>query len=448
MHPLPFSQQEAKQGLSRRDLLQGASAGIAATVAASILSGCSPPQQTAERAAGSGVSPASMPKGFSREEIERRWQRVRERMKQERLDCLITPPQAENNADIRFLTDTPAGWVVFPLEGNVIALFDGERAAESAKAKKDWGIDVRWEVPEGRWSAAVVDCLRGLKMEQARIGVGNLSGVLRNDEGGLSYTTFDRIRKALPRATVESASDLLMRVKLVHSEEEIAVFEKVQAVSESGLRALMEMARPGAVHRDVWIHVYHTMLAASGEPPSRLSFRAGGEGNSALGLPLDEVMRAGAIVNQEIDGTVLGIRSQCNQSFCVGSPAPADWPSAARYCIDLYDSMVEWIAPGKSFQDLMELYRQKVQERAGQNVRAGGVMVHTGGWGDGPRLGVGRTEGLDDLRIEAGMIFTMKPSVPIQDTTPTAQFGDAVVVTEKGARRLGKRKLEVITLGA
>ena len=75
-------------------------------------------------------------------------------------------------------------------------------------------------------------------------------------------------------------------------------------------------------------------------------------------------------------------------------------------------------------------------------------MVHTGGWGDGPRLGVGRTEGLDDLLIEAGMIFTMKPSVPIKDLDQSAQFGDAVVVTENGARRLGKRNLEVLTIGA
>ncbi|MCZ6753331.1 MAG: hypothetical protein O7E51_16085, partial [Acidobacteria bacterium] len=70
------------------------------------------------------------------------------------------------------------------------------------------------------------------------------------------------------------------------------------------------------------------------------------------------------------------------------------------------------------------------------------------GWGDGPRFGVGRMEGLDDLLIEAGMVFTMKPNVPIRDTSPAAQFGDAVLVTENGARRLGKRKLEVITAGA
>lgn len=450
MQAQPFLREGVKEELSRRDLLRGASATVAATVAASVLSGCSQPQQPAPGTGGAETpSAASMPKGFSREELQRRWQLLRERMKERRLDCLICPQQAENNADVRFLTDTrdAPNWVLFPVEGNLTALYDGDRAAAGAIPKKDWGMNVVWE-GQGPWSARVIDALRQSGMTQARIGVGNLSGVLRNEEGGLSYTMFDRIRRAFPRATFESVADLMMRVKLVHSPEEIAVFEKVQAVSEAGLRALLEMARPGVVHRDVWVHVYHTMLAASGEPPTRLSFTAGAEGNVSRGFPLDEPLRAGLIVNQELDGTVLGIRSQVNHSFLLGSPAPADWPSAAQYCIDLYNSMVDWIKPGKSFKDLLALYRDKVQQRSGESARPGGVMVHTGGWGDGPRLGAARTEGLDDLMIEAGMIFTMKPSVPIRDTRPSAQFGDAVVVTETGARRLGKRKLEVLTVGA
>ncbi|MCH8268227.1 MAG: aminopeptidase P family N-terminal domain-containing protein, partial [Acidobacteria bacterium] len=243
MHAHPSSHQEAKQGLSRRDLLQGASAGIAATLAAGVLSSCSQSQQPASGTAGSG-SPASMPQGFSGEELQRRWLLVRERMRQQGLDCLITPRQAENNADILYLTDSPmAGWAIFPLEGNVIALFGSQRDRLFAADKRAEGIDARSGPWRGQWSAGVIEALRDLDMGQARIGVGNLSEVLRSAEGGVSYTTFDLIRKAFPRARFDSAAGLLRRVKLVHSEEEIAVFEKVQAVSEAGLQALMEVAR-------------------------------------------------------------------------------------------------------------------------------------------------------------------------------------------------------------
>ena len=46
------------------------------------------------------------------------------------------------------------------------------------------------------------------------------------------------------------------------------------------------------------------------------------------------------------------------------------------------------------------------------------------------------------------MVFTIKPRIRIKAVeTPTAQFGDAVVVTANGARRLGTRKLEILSLG-
>ena len=52
-----------------------------------------------------------------------------------------------------------------------------------------------------------------------------------------------------------------------------------------------------------------------------------------------------------------------------------------------------------------------------------------------------------DLVIEPGMVFTIKPRVPIPGLpTPSTQIGDGVLITEKGAERLGRRKLEPITV--
>src|ERR1035437_3491280 len=108
----PMSDEPAK-GLSRRELLHGASAGVAAKFAAAVLHQSATPAEAAQqRKPASSLTPASMPKGFSRAEIERRWKNVRERMKQSNFDCLIVPERPEGNADIKYLTEMPAGWVV------------------------------------------------------------------------------------------------------------------------------------------------------------------------------------------------------------------------------------------------------------------------------------------------------------------------------------------------
>lgn len=384
-----------------------------------------------------------MPKGFSRQEMQRRWKNVRQRMKENHLDCLLVAPRAEGNADVKYLTEMPAGWVILPYEGKVIAISETSQRREGSAQKDDSEIEVR-TVDDGQWSPAIIDALRETKVAQSHIGIGNLVDVFRNLEGGVSYTTLDRVRKAFPRAQFSSAVDLLMRAKLARSDEEIAVLEKASEVSEAGLQAMMETAQPGALHREVWLNIYRAMVSASGELPTRIAIRAGAEANTSQGRPLEETIRAGQILNQEISGTVLGYGSQVNQSVCVGAPPPADWASAAQYCLDLFHSLVDWIAPGKSFKEFLELYRTKAEARG--SGRAGSVVFHTGGANDGPRWGPTRKEGLD-LILETGMVFTIKPRVPIKDTSPFAQYGDPVVVTEKGARRLGKRKLDVRTVG-
>ncbi len=72
------------------------------------------------------------------------------------------------------------------------------------------------------------------------------------------------------------------------------------------------------------------------------------------------------------------------------------------------------------------------------------MLFHSAGLGDGPRMGLMRQE-TPDLLIEPTMVFTLKPRILIKGAQPTAQIGDPVLVTETGARRLGKRKLEVIS---
>ncbi len=459
------------QSVSRREVLVGASAGLAASLTGSVLPAWSQSNPAAPGGAGASnaktVSPANMPKAWSAGEFRRRWQNIRQAMKQNRFDCLIVPQhitqamihdRQDGDADVQYLTGIPAGWVVFPVEGKITAI--SSRVASLLAQKRPIpglvmttmfadnapDIEVRYTEKEGLWSPAVIDCLREHKMEQARIGVGSLADLFRNTEGSVIYTSLDRIQKTFPQAHFESAVDILWRTKLVHSAEEIAVLEKATQVSEVGINAMMKSARPGAVHRDIWLNMWRAMVEASGERPWRLSISARGSGNASFGFPLDDVFGAGQILGQECSGSVLGYGSQVNHSVLLGGPSPADWVPAGQYCIDLFHTLLDRVAPGKSVKEFCDFFGDKLKARG--VARPGGVLIHSGGLADLPRCGPGRMEGGDDLTFQAGMVFDLKPSVPIKQTRTRAEFGDSVVVTEKGVRRLGNRKMELITLGA
>lgn len=224
-----------------------------------------------------------------------------------------------------------------------------------------------------------------------------------------------------------------------------AVLEKATEVSETDLQAMIETARPEAVHRDVWLSMHRAMVEASGERPWRLSISSHGGGNASFGFPLDEVMREGQILSQECSGSVLGYGSQVNHSVVFGSRAPTDRSAAGQYCLDLFHTLADRFAPGKSIKEFCDFFGEKLRARG---ARAGRVLIHSSGLGDLPRWGPRRLEGGDDTVFHAGMVFDLKPTVPVKQTGTSAQFGDSLVVTEKGTRRLGKRKMELIAVGA
>ena len=232
--------------LSRRNLFRRASTGMAGSLLFSSRQSMQADTTSARVRTGPTLNPASMPKVWSLGEIQRRWQKVRERMKASNLDCLlVTYRQIEGGSDpdVQYLIASGAptlglcaNWVVFPYDGKVTAIFPQGLANPPAIANyEQLGMELIGAKSEQErlFSPAIIESLKKLGMSQARIGVGSLVDVPRSLEGSVGYTTYDRVLKAFPQAKFESAADLLMRVKLVKSQEEIAVLDKATQVAEN-----------------------------------------------------------------------------------------------------------------------------------------------------------------------------------------------------------------------
>ena len=103
---------------------------------------------------------------FSIAERDRRWQAVRELMREQNLDVIVTPQNSGHSADYqantRYLTHCGGGEpdlaAVFPLEGNVTAI--ATSAAPRWPTVQDWVTDVR----EARrnYGRAIVERLKEL----------------------------------------------------------------------------------------------------------------------------------------------------------------------------------------------------------------------------------------------------------------------------------------------
>ena len=442
---------KTNHGVTRRNLLQGASLGVAASIVSPALSGWSQTDKAAHQAApaksGAKLMPSQLPAAWSVDEIHRRWQAVREQMKAANYDCLLVCQhhsgemiieRQDGDADVEYLTGItlPFKWVIFPLDGKVTVLSTGQiRREPEEKLAQDRGIEIK--ISDSSWSKGIIDSLKERGLTGARIGVTNLLDSSRQPEGEVAYTTYDRVLKAFPQAKFVPDADILGRVQILHSPEEIQVFEKAVQVGEIGLRAMFATAHPNVIHRVVWLAMFNAMVNASGERPWRLSINTGGGGNSALNRPLEKVLKAGDVLTQECTGTVLGYGTQVNHSIVIGSPAPPDWADAAKDALATFHDMLALVVPGKTVADICVPFDKRLVARG---EKAGALVIHSGGLGTMPRGGsVGE---VGKLVLQTGMVFDIKPVFTLKDGS-NVQFGDSIVVTEAGARRLGTRKMVV-----
>jgi hypothetical protein len=241
--------------------------------------------------------------------------------------------------------------------------------------------------------------------------------------------------------------------------------EKADEVAELGVRVMIENARPGVSLQDLYLKMYLAILHASDLSPS-IAFTIGGGGGGGRRMlgsfseprggppPSSQMLPAKTMMRQEITGFVLGYGQQVMHSVYMGSPAPKEWDAAGKYCVEVFDKLLDFIRPGKTMKELNDYYIKLLAAKGFEYDKTDdNVFFH---FGDGPRMGPNRKEG-KDLVVEEGWVFhTLKPMVPFgpnpstmhaRNTSAYAQFGDGVLVTANGSRRLGKRKFDVVTLG-
>src|SRR5215208_7535488 len=122
----------------------------------------------------SGERGLGLPK-FSRPERDRRWGRVRELMREEKLDAVIGFPNQSHwdqfQADIRYLTHIGGNQtevaMVFPLKGEVTAFVRGANEIEWWQIAQDWTSDIR---PSRReWGPPLIGRMQELKLDRGRI---------------------------------------------------------------------------------------------------------------------------------------------------------------------------------------------------------------------------------------------------------------------------------------
>ena len=331
----------------------------------------------------SGERGFGLPK-FSRSERERRWGRVRELMRQEKLDALIGFPNQSHwdqfQADIRYLTHIGGHQtevaVVFPLTGEVTAFVRGANEIEWWNIAQDWVQDIR---PSRRsWGEPVVERMKELKLDKARIGVSGLSGLLRAPEGTVVTGMLEKVRRAFPQAQIDNATEILQDARSIKGAEEVAWMERAAEILDKVVAAILTKARPGVMENEMVAAIWQTIIANGGDYPSMTHWGAGDGVPWACRIAPHRPLQAGDMINTELEAKYGGYISQTVQAACLGK-IPLELQRAFATSVKVFDELVQFMKPGTTHRQVVGFYQKLVRE-AGFIPK--GMLLHGRGIGE------------------------------------------------------------------
>jgi Xaa-Pro dipeptidase len=395
---------------------------------------------------------------FSIAERDRRWLAVRALMREQNLDVIVTPQNSGHSADYqantRYLTHCGGGEpdvaAVFPIEGEVTAI--ATSAAPRWPTVQDWVTDVR----EARrnYGRVIVERLKELNVERGRIGITGLGDVegTRTPEGTIFYGTWKQIREAFPQADLVDATVILDEVRYVKSQEEINVLVKSMEINELAMQAEVETAKAGVKDWEVWAAVHYAMTRNGSELPVHCFWVSGRNPKRTLTRPSMRLLERGDVIINEIEASWIGYRSQGVQPVFVEvvNPVQAELIKVQR---EVFNRVLENLKPGVTVGELADLTKRTAASAVPKtgpaaSARADLTMHGRGAGDDGPIITPhARSPKQLGVAMRENMVFICKPSAVSADGEYICQWGDTVMVTKNGGRRLGKRPHDLAVSG-
>jgi Xaa-Pro dipeptidase len=357
---------------------------------------------------------------------ERDWRhaRLRAEMAEQELAGLLAFAPAWRRENVRYLTGAPLraslALAYLPAAGEPTA-FAADRSDELAIA-----------------AAGLVDDVRPLELPD----LGELVARLREDAPAgrfgiahaelVPHAIWSALERGLPEATLESATALMDRVRLVKSDWEIAQLRRCAEMCDSGWAALLESLRPGAAEYEIVAEV-EASLKAAGAEDNFMIIASGGDEVRGMTPPSDRRLEVGDMVRTELTPQFAGYWAQICRSAVLGPASSAQQESFELFEEALSEGLAA-VRPGATAHDVAKA-ENDVFRRHGYGEYCTSEYTRVRGHGHGLHLDeVPIVEGVETV-LEENAVLIVHPNT----YTPVAGYhvhGDPVVVTRDGPEPL------------
>jgi Xaa-Pro aminopeptidase len=378
-------------------------------------------------------------------EFQERARRVQAELARRGLDALLTFGNEAEPAFVRYLSDYwPAfetAGVLVPVEGSPLLLIGPESLAYAQSRSK---IDQIRQILEYREAAEpeypgkALDTFTGVFDEVSRG-----KGLKRLGIVGYPVTSvpvYEAVRAAMAGGEIVRADDILIELRAVKSENELALLREAFRISEQAMEAVLEGIKPGMAEVQVvgiaQEAIYRLGAEYEGHPLYVLSGR---NSANAIGRPTHKKLEEGEIIQLNIGARVGGYSSSVGRPIVLGH-MPEEEGKLLKMGLDAANKTMEIMRAGVPARDVALTIEEYITDR---------------GFGDcilyGPCHGLGLME-CEHPWIETNSDYLLQENYTFQVDSflHTQEYGarweDGVRVTKDGVEQFSTYRRELIVV--
>ena len=251
------------------------------------------------------------------------------------------------------------------------------------------------------------------------------------------------LKAMLGEALVAEPADLVGRLKLVKSRQELEYHRKSAELAGAAWRALLAAVAEGRSELELAGAAYAALLkGGSGIPASTMNLMTGPRSCFALGGPTERRQRRGDTGLVEIGGAYRRYTSTLGRQWVLGRPGPrlVELHGIVREASDAAMAEMRDGAPAiAAHEALKRVFVEAGLDRYRQHTSGYGMAPgFPPSWGEGPSL----FGGSQDL-LEAGMVVSIEPALFIREEEIGVRLIDNVLVTTTGCEVLSTTPREL-----
>jgi Xaa-Pro aminopeptidase len=315
---------------------------------------------------------------ISTKELERRWAAVRAAMAGQRIDVLLM----QNNNDhmggyVKYFTDLPAMFgypvtVTFPKDDRMSVISQGAIGADVQLPPEGDGLrrGVKHSMTTSSFASApyslVYDAEHAERaLEPYAAGTIGLVGL-----GTLPVSLVDYLRGGkLSKAKFVDASDLVDRIKVIKSAEEIALIRRTASLQDAAMKAAFAAIKPGMREYEIAAVAEHAVHAGGGEqgiylcsstPGSDPLGQAAWQANRHL---QNRVLREGDVFTLLVETNGPGAMYTELGRSCVLGKAPQELKDDLEVVLEARRRTLNLLKPGASCRDIWNAHNQFMRQQ-------------------------------------------------------------------------------------